>query len=211
MKVNVLDQKGKAVEEITLNKDVFGQKPNPALLTQYIRVYTSNQRQGTSSTKTRGEVSGGGKKPFKQKHTGRARAGSTRGPIWRHGGISHGPKPRDWALSFPKKMRKLALALALSAKYTGQEISIVKDLTFKEAKTQSLAGLLTTLKLPTKTLIISAGTNKNLVLAGNNINGLQTAEVANVNAYQVLKAKNVLFEQDALKAIEKKYSAKEAK
>lgn len=116
MKIDILDRTGKSIDKATLSKDVFGIEPRTALLNQYIRVVRMNQRQGTSSTKTRGEVSGGGRKPHKQKGTGRARAGSTRGPLWRHGGIAHGPKPKSWSLNFPKKMRRLAMLSALSIK-----------------------------------------------------------------------------------------------
>jgi len=206
MKLNILDNKGKILEEITLSKELFGQDANDNLLAQYIKVYTANQRQGTSSTKTRGEVSGGGKKPFKQKHTGRARAGSTRGPIWRHGGISHGPKPKDWSLDLPKKMRKLALAVALSSKFSNKNITIINDLAIKESKTKLVAELLSTLKLPNKTLIVSNTKDNNLVLASNNIPGLETAIVSNVNAYQVLKARNVLFVKDAVETLESRYA-----
>ena len=128
MKITVTDEKGKKIEDIELDKVVFGQEPNDDLLLQYLHIYKSNQRQGTSSAKTRSEVSGGGKKPWKQKGTGRARAGSIRSPIWRHGGVAHGPKPKSWNLKMPKKMKKRAMQCALTSKYNMVYIKLRKTL-----------------------------------------------------------------------------------
>lgn len=208
MKLNVLDLKGKSIEEITLSKEVFGVTPNKPLVAQYLRVYMHNQRQGNSSTKTRAEVSGGGKKPWKQKHTGRARVGSSRNPIWRHGGISHGPKPKDWALDLPKKMKRLAMLSVLSSKFSAKELFVIEKLDLKEAKTKLVLELLTTLKLPLKTLIVTQDKNVKLLAASANVKGLNVAMVSNVNAYQIMKAKNVLFVKDALTSMEKKYENK---
>ena len=146
MKLNVLDKKGKNVGEVTLSDAVFGVTPNEDVLTRYLRILTHNQRQGTSKVKTRGEVSGGGKKPWRQKKTGRARHGSTRSPLWVGGGITHGPTPKSWTLIFPRKMRTLAIKSALSYQFINKKALIVDKFELKEPKTKALVDLLSSLK-----------------------------------------------------------------
>ncbi|HLC93773.1 MAG TPA: 50S ribosomal protein L4 [Patescibacteria group bacterium] len=208
MKVDVLDSKGKKVNEITLKKEVFGIEPNTIVLSQYVRVWRANQRQGTSSTLTRGEVSGGGKKPWKQKGTGRARVGSTRNPIWTHGGVSHGPKPKDWRLSLPKKLRKLALISALSSAVSENKLTVLDKIEIKDPKSKLVKDLLTTLKLEGSVLIVSNGKSQNLVLGARNISNLTTTPVTTLNAYDVLRAGKIILEKDAVLALQKKYANK---
>lgn len=205
MKLEVLDIKGKKVEDMDVSSQIFGVKPNLIVLGQYIRAYLSNQRQGTSSSKTRGEVSGGGKKPWKQKGTGRARAGSTRGPIWRHGGISHGPKPKSWYLDIPKKMKRLALFSALSSKYSENKIKVLDSLSLKQPKTKEIVQMISSLDLNDKLLIVFDVINENNFKSARNIFGVKTALVDNLNAFEVMKSKNILFLKDGIKNLEGKY------
>jgi large subunit ribosomal protein L4 len=205
MKATVLDLKGNTVEEITLSDKVFGVKPNLELLAQYVRVYNANQRQGTASTKTKGEVSGGGRKPWKQKGTGRARQGSIRSPQWVHGGVAHGPKPKDWSLGFPKKMNSLAILAALSQKFAEDNALIINELPMKAPKTKELVEILKALKLDGKTLIVLAKSNLNLRLAGSNITKLAFAQEETLNAHELLNAKKVLFLKESIKKLEEKY------
>ncbi|MFC1621949.1 50S ribosomal protein L4 [Patescibacteria group bacterium] len=204
MKVSVKDQKGKKIEEITLKKEVFGVEMNQALLTQYIRVFLANQRQGTSSAKTRAEISGGGKKPWKQKGTGRARAGSSRSPLWRHGGITHGPKPKSWRLEMPKKMKKLVMKVALSQKAKEKEITVLDKLTFKKPSTKDMAAMFKKLKLEGKSILVVKEKNESVAKSARNIPEVTTALVSNVNAFEIIKNKNVIFTKNALKDLEKK-------
>lgn len=205
MKINVLDKNGKTVEEMSLSKEVFGVVPNKPLLAQYIRVFRANQRQGTSSIKTRGEVSGGGKKPWKQKGTGRARVGSSRNPLWVHGGISHGPKPKDWGLKLPKKMRRAAIVSALSSKQLLSKITILDNLELKETKTKLLSNILDNLKLFGSVVLILDKKNDLVKKSAGNLNNLNLSLVENLNAYDILSANNVLFLKDAVLNLEKKY------
>src|SRR3989344_2069599 len=147
MKIDVLDIKGKKVDEITLKKEIFGIEPNETVLAQYVRVYRTNQRQGTSSTLNRGEVSGGGKKPWKQKGTGRARVGSTRNPIWVHGGVAHGPKPKDWTLKLPKKVKRLALISALSSAVEKKKLTVLDKIEIESPKSKLVSEIVKNLDL----------------------------------------------------------------
>jgi large subunit ribosomal protein L4 len=208
MKVKVFNEKGKALEEMEVSKDIFGVEPNQALLAQYIRVFQNNQRQGTSSTKTRGEVSGGGKKPWKQKGTGRARVGSSRSPIWRHGGISHGPKPKDWSLAFPKQMKTLAMKSALSFKCLNDSIKVLESFNVKEPKTKEFLNFLKELDIKGKILLVSEKNNTNLLKSVRNIKGVTLSNISVLNAYEVLHAKNIIFLKDAVHKLEEKYATK---
>ena len=208
MKIDVFDTTGKKVEEITLKKEVFGIEPNMEILNQYLRVFKMNQRQGTSSTKTRGEVSGGGIKPWKQKGTGRARVGSSRIPIWRHGGVSHGPKPHEWSLNMPKKMRRLAIISALSSLVSGNKMTVLENFNLAESKTKEVKGVVDSLKLSGKTLIVLNSSSDKAVQGAKNIKDLKTAFVGTLNAYELLNAKNVIFVKDAVVTLEGKYASK---
>jgi large subunit ribosomal protein L4 len=211
MKVKVLDKKGNTVEELTLDKSVFNIEPNEAVVLQYLRVYQANQRQGTSSAKTRGEVSGGGAKPWRQKGTGRARVGSTRNPLWRHGGVTHGPKPRDWSLDLPKKIKRLAILSALSTSFSNEKVKILDKLEMKEPKTKDMARIMENLKADGKTLLVLNENDHNIIKSAGNIKNLRTAQAGNLNAYDVLSAKNVIFVKDAVLSLEKKYKGKAKK
>jgi large subunit ribosomal protein L4 len=208
MKVNVIDIKGNTVEELKLDKSVFGIEPNNPALLQYLRVFNFNQRQGTSAAKTRGEVSGGGAKPWRQKGTGRARVGSTRNPIWRHGGASHGPKPQDWSLKLPKKIKRLAIISAISSAFNDDKAKVLSSLEMKEPKTKELAGVITDLKLNGKTLLVLGKKDANVIKSAENIKGLQTTLAENLNAYELLNARNVVFLKDAVLSLEQKYKGK---
>ncbi|HLB51681.1 MAG TPA: 50S ribosomal protein L4 [Patescibacteria group bacterium] len=207
MKSQVLDNKGIKIEDIILSDDVFGVKPKADLIAQYVRVYLSNNRQGTSSAKTRAEVSGGGKKPWKQKGTGRARVGSSRNPLWRHGGISHGPKPKDWTLYMPKKMKRLATVMALSSKALSENLKILSEINLNKIKTKNIKDLLDTLKLSGRTLIVTEKKNDNILKSVSNLKYVDLSFVGTLNAYEILKSKNLVILKDAVKNLEKKYHA----
>lgn len=205
MKVKVLNTKAEVVEEITLSDDVFGIEPNEPLLAQYIRVFSINQRQGTSSTKTRAEVSGGGKKPWKQKGTGRARHGSIRSPIWVGGGIAHGPRPYKPSLKMSKKMRILAFKSALSYKFKDKRVTVLDEVKFEKPSTKNLAEILKKLKIEGNTLLVWFKKDENLVKSASNISVLNTKSVASLNGYDLLRSQNIIFMKDAVLDIEKKY------
>ncbi|OGC50661.1 50S ribosomal protein L4 [candidate division WWE3 bacterium RIFCSPLOWO2_01_FULL_37_15] len=207
MKSQVFDYKGAKIEDITLSDDIFGVKPKADLIANYVRVYLSNNRQGTSSTKTRAEVSGGGKKPWKQKGTGRARVGSTRNPLWRHGGISHGPKPKDWGLMMPKKMKKLATVMALSSKALSDNLIILSEINLKNSKTKEVKNLLDSLKLSGRTLIVTDMKDDSLLRSISNLKNVDLSFVGTLNAYEILKSKNLVMLKDAVKSLENKYHA----
>jgi len=202
VKINIVDIKNKKVGEIKLDEFVFGQKMNVDLLAQYIRVYLSNQRQGTSSTKTRSEVSGGGKKPWKQKGTGRARHGSTRSPIWRHGGISHGPKPKSWVLKMPKKLKNLAMRVALSYKIANKNMVVLDKLEMKKPSTRKIIEVLKDLKLEGRVLIVQKDKNEILVKSVNNLKKTETEVLNALNTYQIVKADSVVFFKDAVEGLQ---------
>ncbi len=199
MKTDLYSEKGtKLTSKVELPKEVFGIKPNESALRQYIHVYQTNRRQGTVSVKTRGEVRGGGRKPWRQKGTGRARHGSIRSPIWVGGGVVHGPKPRRFALSIPKKIANLALRSALSLKAGDKEIKVIRGVTFKEPKTAQAAKLLEKLKLARRVLVVTAEKDDNLNRSFRNIKGTVVKTAQNVNAYDVVLADNILFLKEAI-------------
>ena len=205
MKIGVLDNKGNKIEDIELDNEVFGQENNPDLLTQYVHIYRTNQRQGTSSTKTRAEVSGGGKKPWRQKGTGRARHGSIRSPIWVKGGIAHGPKPIDYALKMPKKMKKKAMQCALSNKLKDGEIKVIKEIKMSKPSTKDMADLMDKAKLGEKTLIVMEKSDTNVVRSASNLPKLNVMVENSLNVYELIKAKQVLFTKNAILNLQKKY------
>lgn len=205
MKIDVLDTKGNIVEQMDLNKNVFGIQPNLEVLGQYVRVYLANQRQGTASTLTRGEVSGGGKKPWRQKGTGRARVGSSRNPIWRHGGVSHGPKPKDWGLSLNDRVKKLAIKSALSQKFLDKKITILDSLKFEKPKTKEMISVLNSLKIKGKVLLVLNERDENVVKSIANIPDLAYTLAQRLNAYEVINASGVLFLKDAVLKLEERF------
>jgi len=199
MKANLYSEKGtKLSTKVELPKEIFGIKPNEAALRQYLHVYQTNQRRGTVSTKTRGEVRGGGRKPWRQKGTGRARHGSIRSPIWVGGGVAHGPKPRKFSLSIPKKIANLALKSAFSLKAKEEKIKVLKELTFKEPKTARAAELIKKLKLGRRVLVVTPERDEKLYRSFRNIEGLVVRTAQNLNAYDVVLTEDILFLKEAI-------------
>lgn len=199
MKVDLYSEKGtKLTTKVELPKEIFGIKPNEVALRQYLRVYQTNQRRGTAKAKTRGEVRGGGRKPWRQKGTGRARHGSIRSPIWVGGGVTHGPRPRRFALSIPKKIARLALKSALSLKASEGKIKVLRELTFKEPKTAKASALLKKLKLEKRVLVVIPEGNENLYCSFRNIKGAAVRAARNLNAYDVVLAEDALILKEAV-------------
>ncbi len=203
MKIDVYTQTGEKLKtKVELNDRIFGIVPNEDLMVQYVRVYQANQRQGTVKTKTRGEVSGGGRKPWRQKGTGRARHGSTRSPIWVGGGTVHGPQPKDWSLKMPKKMRRKALFSALSQQLKEEGVLVLNKIDLEGIKTKDLEGILKGLPVKDKVLITLDNIDEKVILSARNLPKVKTIQVKDLNAYEVLEAKTVLFSRAALKVLE---------
>ena len=205
-KVDVLDMKGKKVNDIELAESVFGIEPNEAIVHSVLVNYLANQRQGTQSTKTRAEVSGGGRKPWRQKGTGRARQGSTRAPQWIKGGIALGPKPRSYRYTVNKKERRLAIRSVLSSKVLEKELTVLDKIELKEIKTKSMVKALTALKLEGKTLIVLPENNTNVVMSARNIEGVKTISANNINVFDLLKYNNLVLPVDTVKKLEEVYA-----
>ncbi len=203
--VKVFDMAGKATGEIALSDKLFGAEVNGAVLHSVIRAYLLNQRQGTQSTLTRSEVSGGGKKPWKQKGTGRARQGSTRSPQWTHGGVALGPKPRSYRVSINKKVKRIALASALSSKVAAEELIVVEGLAATEFKTAAMANMLKALEADKKTLVVLPNAEEKLVKSFANIPYAKTIQANSLNAYQLLDNKKLIIAKDAIEIIEEVY------
>ncbi|MCS7239749.1 MAG: 50S ribosomal protein L4 [Candidatus Bipolaricaulota bacterium] len=189
--------------EVELPPEVFGVEVSLDLLWRAVRSYLLNQRQGTASTKDRGEVSGGGRKPWPQKHTGRARHGSIRSPLWRHGGVTFGPKPRDWDVDLPKKMRRKALACALSARAKEGQVWLIDRLDFQKPRTKEAVALLSRLGLPEKTLVVVAPEEYQVPVFKSfaNIAGVECYRADLLNAYEVLEHDGILLTEAAVKAL----------
>ena len=205
--VNVYDMAGKVVGEITLSEELFGAEVNKSVLHSVVRAYLMNQRQGTQSTKTRSEVSGGGKKPWKQKGSGRARQGSTRSPQWTHGGIALGPKPRSYKVSINKKVRRVALKSALSAKAQENEIIVVDEIRATEYKTRTMADMLKALNAGRKPLIVLPEVDAMTIKSIANIPGATTCQANNLNVYEILNHTQMVLSKPALAVIEEVYQA----
>ena len=204
--VSVFDVTGKKVSDIDLAEDIFGIEPNVAAMHLCVVNYLANQRQGTQSTLTRGEVSGGGKKPWKQKGTGHARQGSTRSPQWTHGGIAHGPKPRKYGFSINKKVRRLAMKSALSSKVADEEIVVLDDLSLEAIKTKEVVKVLNALETGKKTLIVLPEKNDVIYRSARNIAGVKTTLVSTLNVYDILNCDTLLVLKDAVSKIEEVYA-----
>ncbi len=205
-KVDVYDLKGKKVSDVELAENVFGIEPNENIVHEVLVNYLANQRQGTQSTKTRAEVSGGGKKPWRQKGTGRARQGSIRAPQWIKGGIALGPKPRSYKYTVNKKERRLAIKSLLSSKVLENELTVVDKMELKEIKTKSMVSALSALKLEGKTLIILTENNENVVKSARNIEGVKTISLNNINVFDLLNCKNLVLPLDTVKKLEEVYA-----
>ncbi len=201
-KVAVYNKEGATVGEITLSDAVFGAEVNPGLLHEVVQMYLANQRQGTSHTKTRAEVRGGGRKPWRQKGTGRARHGSIRSPLWRKGGVVFGPRTREFGWTMPKKMRRAALRQALSAKVKNGELIVVDSFELEAPKTREVAALLKNLNVEGKAFIVTAEEDTNIYKSARNIPGVRANAARNLNAYEVLAASKLVLTQDAVAKVE---------
>lgn len=201
-KLSVLNIKGEKVGDITLNENVWGIEPNDAVLYDALTLARNNARQGTADTKTRSEVSGGGKKPWRQKGTGRARQGSTRAPHWIKGGIVFGPHPRSYAKKMNRKERRLALKSALSYKVIESEMIVVDNFDLETGKTKDAKVALNNLKANKKVLLVVDELNDNVILATRNLNNVVLLEVSEINTYDVIAADNMIITEKAVKAIE---------
>ena len=204
--VAVLDMAGKKVGTIDLADAIFGIEPNEAVMHAMVVNYLANQRQGTQSALTRAEVSGGGRKPWRQQGTGRARQGSTRAPQWTHGGVAFAPKPRSYRFTVNKKVRSLAMKSALSAKCAAEEIIILDSLAMTEFKTKTVANMLTAVGADKKTLIVLPEVNNFVIKSANNIAGVKTAQVNTINVYDILNADKLVIVKDAVAKIEEVYA-----
>ena len=204
--VAVLDMAGKKVSDIELNDSVFGIKPNAVVMHMAVVNYLANQRQGTQSTLTRTEVSGGGKKPWRQKGTGHARQGSTRAPQWTHGGVAIGPKPRDYYYTLNKKVRRLALKSALSDKVLNESLIVLDNLNVAEYKTKVVADCLKAVGAGKKVLVVLADMNAYAIKSAANIKGVKTAQVNTINTYDIINADTLVIVKDAVAKIEEVYA-----
>ncbi|MBO5778542.1 MAG: 50S ribosomal protein L4 [Clostridia bacterium] len=205
--VKVYDMAGQVTGEIALSEELFGAEINKSVLHSVVRAYLINQRQGTQSTKTRSEVSGGGKKPWKQKGTGRARQGSTRSPQWTHGGIALGPKPRTFQVSVNKKVKRIALKSALSAKLAENEIFVVEGLKATEYKTRPMVNMLNALGADRKPLVVLPEVDKMTIKSFANIPGATTCQANNLNVYQILNHRNLVISKESVEIMEEVYKA----
>ena len=204
--VAVLDMAGKKVGTVDLLDTIFGIEPNAAVMHQLVVSYLANQRQGTQSALTRAEVSGGGKKPWRQKGTGRARQGSTRAPQWYHGGVVFAPKPRDYRFSVNKKVRRLAMKSAFSTKAQGSDVIVIDSIALDTFKTQTIAKMLTAVGSEKKALIVLPTVDEKVIKSARNIAGVKTAQVNELNVYDILNADKLIIVKDALAKIEEVYA-----
>ncbi len=205
-KVSVYDMNGNAVSELELNDAVFGIEPSEYAMHQAVVNYLANQRQGTQSTLTRTEVSGGGRKPWRQKGTGHARQGSTRSPQWRHGGIALGPKPRSYTYTLNKKVKRLALLSALSSKVQENEMVVVDSIKIDGFKTKSIVNMLKALNVDGKALIVLDTVDQQVIKSAANIPGVKTTQVNTLNVYDILNYSKFVVVKDAVAKIEEVYA-----
>ena len=206
LKTNVYDMSGKLVGEIELSEAVFGIDPNQAVVHEVVKNHLANKRQGTQSALTRAEVSGGGRKPWRQKGTGRARLGSTRAPQWTHGGIVFAPKPRDYSYTLNKKTRRLALKSALSAKAAEAAIVVIDEIKMEAPKTREFAAFLSAVGVNGKALVITAQNDINVVKSGRNIPGCEITFANLINVYDIVNAGKLVVDKAALAKIEEVFA-----
>ena len=205
-KIEVINVEGKKVKELTLNDSVFGIEPNMNVVHSVVLNYLANQRQGTQNTKTRAEVAGGGRKPWRQKGTGRARQGSIRAPQWIKGGIALGPKPRSYKYKINKKERTLAVRSVLSAKLAENELVVVDQFGLNEIKTAKFAKILNNIKVEGKSLVVIPENDVNVQKSARNIKGVKTTIVDTMTVYDILNARNLVITENAIKKIEEVYA-----
>jgi len=204
--VKVFTQNGADAGTMDLSEAVFGIEPNEVAMHSVVVNYLANQRQGTRGTKTRTEVSGGGRKPWKQKGTGHARQGSIRAPQWRHGGIALGPKPRTYRFTLNKKVRRLAMLSALSSKVADGEMIVLDKLELEAIKTKAMVGVLNAVKAEGKALIVTVTPNENVIRSANNIPGVRTTVYNAINVYDILNCDKMVIVKDAVEKIEEVYA-----
>ncbi len=205
-KLSVLDMAGKKAGSIELNDSIFGIEPNMSAMHLVVVGYLANQRHGTQSTKTRSEVSGGGKKPWRQKGTGRARQGSTRAPQWYHGGIALGPKPRTYGISINKKVRRLAMKSALSSKVAAEEMLVLDSIKLDAIKTKAMAEMFAAIKAGKKVLVVLPENNEVIYKSIRNIEGAKVSTVNTLNVYDILNCDSLVVLKDAVTKIEEVYA-----
>lgn len=201
-KVALYNVQGSQVGEIELNDEVFGVEPNESVVHEAVVMQMASWRQGTHCTKSRGEVRGGGRKPWKQKGTGRARVGTIRSPLWRGGAIVFGPKPRSYKYSIPRKKRRLALKSVLSSKVLDNDIIVLDSLNFDAPKTKEMVKVLDALKVDKKALIVTADVNENVMRSARNIQGMTPVAASNINVYDLLNHNKLIITKDAIAKVE---------
>ncbi|NTW70699.1 MAG: 50S ribosomal protein L4 [Eubacteriaceae bacterium] len=204
--IDVINVKGEKVEELALNADVFGIEPNEAVVHQVVVAQLANKRQGTQSTKTRSEVRGGGRKPWRQKGTGRARAGSIRSPLWKGGGVIFAPKPRDYSQKVNKKMNRLAIRSVLSSKVAENELLVLDTLILDAPKTKEMVEILKNIKAGSKALILMPSIDENVYKSARNIEGIKAATVDTINVYELLKYDYLVVTKDSVEKLEEVYA-----
>ena len=205
-KVNVYNILGEQVEEIELNDNIFGIEINQHALYEVVKNQLANRRQGTQSAKTRAEVRGGGRKPWRQKGTGRARQGSIRAPHWTGGGVAFAPKPRDYSYRLPKKVKRLAMKSALSSKVLNGEIIVLEELRMEEPKTKEMANILNNIKANKKALIVMDQKDINVIKSAKNIPNIKTTLVGTLNVYDILKFDTFIITKDAVRKVEEVFA-----
>ena len=205
-KIDVYNVEGKKVSDVELKEEIFGIEPNEAIVHSALVNYLANQRQGTQSTKTRAEVRGGGRKPWRQKGTGRARQGSIRAPQWIKGGIALGPKPRSYKYRINKKEKQLAIKSLLSSKVLENDLVVVDKFDFKEIKTKQMANAMNNLKVEDKALVVIPEKNENVQKSARNLANVRTSSVSTLNVFDLLKYKKLVLTVDAVKKIEEVYA-----
>ena len=207
--IPVVDSKGKKIDSLGLDEKIFNGRVNKAMLQQVVIMYLANQRKSFAKVKQKDEVRGGGRKPWRQKGTGRARAGSIRSPLWRGGGVTFGPEPKDWHYQVPKKIKGQALLSSFNAKFKENSVTIIDEIKLESHKTKDMLSMLKALKLDTdKLIIISGKSNLNLLRASKNMKKVVLVRAEDINAYQVLVNDKLLLETQALKIIEKRLTHK---
>ncbi|MEG0894134.1 MAG: 50S ribosomal protein L4 [Oscillospiraceae bacterium] len=205
-RVNVYNMAGEKLKQMNVSSEIFDIEPNEAVMHAMVVNYLANQRQGTQSTLTRTEVRGGGRKPWRQKGTGNARQGSIRAPQWTHGGIALGPKPRDYGYTLNKKVRRLAMKSALSAKFAAENLIVIDKIALDEYKTKDIVNMLKAVEADKKALIVMADVDKKVVKSADNISGVKTTLVNTLNVYDILNCDKLIVAVDAVKKIEEVYA-----
>ena len=203
--IPVYDVKGKETGTFVFDKKIFNGEVKTKVIYQAVLMYNANRRQGNASTKTRGDISGGGKKPFRQKGTGRARAGSTRSPLWRHGGVIFGPHPRDYHYDIPKQVKRLAFLYSINSKLNDKKVLGIDSVTLTEPKTKNFASILKALKLTSKILFVLDSFDKNLMLASRNIDSLNVKNYKDFNTMDVLNSDTMVMSKAALEKLPERF------